>query len=75
VPAQIADLDETRWTGRPGYPIRVMVGAALVKAVYAPPSAPLPGRQRRVIGVTWEEYQAQQQTETEQPPRVRDQRL
>jgi hypothetical protein len=52
-----------------------MVGAALVKAVYAPPSAPLPGRQRRVIGVTWEEYQAQQQTETEQPPRVRDQRL
>ena len=34
----IADLDETRWTGRPGYPIRVMVGAALVKAVYALPT-------------------------------------
>ena len=28
----IADLDETRWTGRPGYAIRTMVGAALVKA-------------------------------------------
>jgi hypothetical protein len=34
----VADLDETRWTGRPGYPIRVMVGAALVKAVYALPT-------------------------------------
>ena len=34
----IADLDETRWTGRPGYPVRVMVGAALVKAVYALPT-------------------------------------
>ena len=34
----ISDLDETRWTGRPGYPIRAMVGAALVKAVYALPT-------------------------------------
>ncbi len=34
----IADLGETRWTGRPGYPIRTMVGAALVKAVYALPT-------------------------------------
>jgi Transposase DDE domain/Transposase domain (DUF772) len=34
----VADLDETRWTGRPGYPIRVMVGAALVKALYALPT-------------------------------------
>ncbi len=34
----IADLDETRWTGRPGYPVRTMVGAALVKAVYALPT-------------------------------------
>lgn len=34
----IADLDETRWTGRPGNPVRVMVGAALVKAVYALPT-------------------------------------
>ena len=34
----IADLGETRWTGRPGYPIRTMVGAALVKAVYVLPT-------------------------------------
>src|SRR6266536_2908097 len=34
----IAALDETRWTGRPGNPIRVMVGAALVKAIYALPT-------------------------------------
>ena len=34
----IADLGETRWTGRPGYPIRTMVGAALTKAVYALPT-------------------------------------
>jgi len=34
----IADLGETRWTGRPGSPIRTMVGAALVKAVYALPT-------------------------------------
>jgi hypothetical protein len=33
-----ADLGETRWTGRPGYPVRTMVGAALVKAVYALPT-------------------------------------
>src|ERR1700719_886267 len=34
----IADFDETRWTGRPGYPVRTMVGAALVKAVYCLPT-------------------------------------
>lgn len=34
----IADLDETRWTGRPGYATRTMVGAALAKAVYALPT-------------------------------------
>jgi Transposase domain (DUF772) len=34
----ISDLGETRWTGRPGYAIRAMVGAALVKAVYALPT-------------------------------------
>ena len=33
----IADLDETRWTGRPGNPVRVMVAVALVKAMYALP--------------------------------------
>src|SRR5438046_3036346 len=34
----ITDLGDTRWTGRPGYPICTMVGAALVKAVYALPT-------------------------------------
>ena len=34
----IADLQETRWTERPGYPIRAMVGLALVKSVYALPT-------------------------------------
>jgi Transposase DDE domain len=34
----VADLGETRWTGRPGYAIRTMIGAALVKAVYALPT-------------------------------------
>ena len=30
----ITELEATRWTGRPGYPIRAMVGLALVKSVY-----------------------------------------
>ncbi|MEX1141415.1 MAG: transposase [Thermoleophilaceae bacterium] len=34
----IADLQETRWTGRPGYPLRAMVGMALAKAVYSVPT-------------------------------------
>ena len=34
----ISDLDELRWTGRPGFGSRVMVGAMLVKAVYALPT-------------------------------------
>ena len=34
----IAQLQETRWTGRPGYPLRAMVGLALVKGVYALPT-------------------------------------
>jgi hypothetical protein len=34
----IADLEATRWTGRPGYPIRAMVGMALAKARYAIPT-------------------------------------
>jgi hypothetical protein len=34
----IADLEATRWTGRPGYPIRTMVGLCLVKARYALPT-------------------------------------
>jgi hypothetical protein len=31
-------LEATRWTGRPGYPVRTMVGLALVKSVYAVPT-------------------------------------
>jgi hypothetical protein len=34
----IADLDQTRWTGRPGYPVHMMVGAALIKAVCCLPT-------------------------------------
>jgi hypothetical protein len=34
----IADLEATRWTGRPGYPIRAMVGMALAKSLYALPT-------------------------------------
>lgn len=34
----IADLQETRWTGRPGYPVRTMVGLVLAKSMYAMPT-------------------------------------
>ncbi len=34
----IAELESTRWTGRPGYPIRAMVGMALAKSLYALPT-------------------------------------
>lgn len=34
----IADLQQTRWTGRPGYTIRAMVGMTLVKSLYALPT-------------------------------------
>jgi hypothetical protein len=34
----IAELEATRWTGRPGYPIRTMVGLALAKSLYALPT-------------------------------------
>jgi len=34
----IADLDATRSTGRPGYPVRTMVGLAVVKSLYALPT-------------------------------------
>jgi hypothetical protein len=37
-PALIEDLEATRWTGRPGYPIRALVGVCLVKSLYALPS-------------------------------------
>jgi len=34
----IEELEATRWTGRPGYPIRAMVGLALCKSLYAIPT-------------------------------------
>ncbi|HEY0392668.1 MAG TPA: transposase [Solirubrobacterales bacterium] len=34
----IERLEATRWTGRPGYPVRAMVGLALVKSLYAVPT-------------------------------------
>jgi len=34
----IAELDDTRWTGRPGYPLRAMVGVALAKSLYSIPT-------------------------------------
>jgi hypothetical protein len=34
----ITELQATRWTGRPGYPIRAMVGLALVKSMYTLPT-------------------------------------
>jgi hypothetical protein len=34
----IRDLEETRWTGRPGYPLRAMVGMALAKSLYSIPT-------------------------------------
>jgi len=34
----IEALEATRWTGRPGYPIRTMVGLCLVKSLYALPT-------------------------------------
>src|ERR1035437_9547513 len=34
----IADLEATRWTGRPGYPIRAMGGMALAKSLYVIPT-------------------------------------
>ncbi len=34
----VSELEATRWTGRPGYPVRSMVGMALAKSVYAIPT-------------------------------------
>ena len=34
----ISELEATRWTGRPGYPIRTMIGLALAKSLYALPT-------------------------------------
>ena len=34
----VAELEALRWTGRPGYPIRSMVGMAMAKGIYALPT-------------------------------------
>jgi len=34
----IGELERTRWTGRPGYPLRAMVGMALAKSMYVIPT-------------------------------------
>lgn len=34
----IGELEATRWTGRPGYPLRAMVGMALAKSMYSIPT-------------------------------------
>lgn len=34
----VDELEATRWTGRPGYPIRAMIGLALTKSMYAIPT-------------------------------------
>src|SRR5215216_4307518 len=38
IAALISELESTRWTGRPGYPLRSMVGMALAKSIYAVPT-------------------------------------
>lgn len=38
VSALVCELEATRWTGRPGYPIRSMIGMALAKSIYAVPT-------------------------------------
>jgi hypothetical protein len=38
IAALVSELEATRWTGRPGYPIRGLVGMALAKSVYAVPT-------------------------------------
>jgi len=34
----IGELEATRWTGRPGYPLRAMIGMALAKSMYSIPT-------------------------------------
>jgi hypothetical protein len=34
----IEDLEAVRWTGRPGYPVRALLGVALAKSLYAIPT-------------------------------------
>jgi hypothetical protein len=38
IAALVSELETTRWTGRPGYPIRGLIGMALAKSLYAVPT-------------------------------------
>src|SRR5688572_28001644 len=38
IAALVSELEATRWTGRPGYPIRSMVGMALAKSLDSVPT-------------------------------------
>jgi Transposase DDE domain len=38
IAALVSALETTRWTGRPGYPLRSMVGMARAKSIYAVPT-------------------------------------
>jgi hypothetical protein len=38
IAALVSELEATRWTGRPGHPLRSMVGMALAKSIYAVPT-------------------------------------
>src|SRR5438552_12838154 len=46
----VAELDELRWTGRRGYGARALVGACLVKSLYAIPTWT---RTARLIAEHW----------------------
>ena len=47
IAALVSELEATRQTGRPGYPIRSMIGMALAKSIYAVPTW---SRTRRLVG-------------------------
>ena len=38
IAALVSALEATRWTGRPGYPMRGMIGMALAKSIYSVPT-------------------------------------
>ncbi len=38
IAALITQLETTRWTGRPGYPVRAMIGLILVRSLYTLPT-------------------------------------
>jgi hypothetical protein len=49
----IEELEATRWTGRPGYPVRTMVGLCLAKSIYAIPTW------TKVVGLVGEHWKLQ----------------